>query len=219
MEYSKQVYRFTRMAQNEMKCDYESELITRICDIHIWDKVFGKLDPLLQYYVHLLTNYKGVLDMSQRMPPYCSRRSANAYESVTFQDYIDESINVRTIGAADYQQFIKNMALPEFNEKMTQKYTENSIHKVVKNHFIYVVNLHVLKSVRRLRLVNMSYQEEEDMDMRMDAIPYFNLLNERGYSIEDIEDGNISDPVNTTVDELTFHLLELRAMKMINNSF
>lgn len=212
MEYSKQVYRYA--LSKETQYDYESELVTSIENITIWDKVFGKLDPVLQYYVHLFTNYKGVLDLTQRMPPYTPQRLANTYTLVKFQEYIDERINIKTIGATDYQQFMKNMLLPEFKEKMLQKYTADSIHKMVKNHLIYVVNLHILKRVRKLE--HMSYQEEEDMDIVMNAIPYFNLLSERGYSIEDIDDDNVSDPVNTTVDELSFYLLELRAMKMVN---
>jgi hypothetical protein len=218
MEYSKQVYRFVCVEDNDrLECDYESELITRVFDINIWNKVFEKLAPVLQYYVHLFTNYKGVLDHIQCMPPYSPQRLASTYELVKFQDYIDERINIRTIGATDYQQFMKNMEVLDFKEKMLQKYTEDSIYKMVKNHFIYVVNLHVIKRVRKLDF--MSSQEEMDMDMMIDAVPYFNLLRERGYSIEDIEDDNIGDPVNTTVDELSFYLLELRAMKMINSMF
>jgi hypothetical protein len=210
MEYSKQIYK-------DIEWDYESELITRVFDINIWDKVFEKLAPVLQYYLHLFTNYKGVLEVTQQMPPYSPQRLANVYELVKFQDYIDEKINIRTIGASDYQEFMKNMEVPEFKEKMLQKYTESSIYKMVRNHLIYVVNLHILKRVRKLEV--MSYQEETDMDMMMDAIPYFNLLSKRGYSIEDIEDNRIPDAVNTTMDELEFHVLELRAMKAINNSF
>jgi len=214
MEYSKQIY---RGMTKDIECDYESELITRVFDINIWDKVFEKLAPVLQYYVHLFTNYKGVLEVTQQMPPYSPQRLAKVYESVKFQDYIDEKINIRTIGASDYQEFMKNMEVPEFKEKMIHKYTVDSIHKMVKNHFIYVVNLHILKGVRKLEV--MSYEEEMDMDMMMDMIPYFNLLNEKGYSMEDIEDNRIPDALNTTMDELEFHVLELRAMKMINNSF
>ena len=210
MEYSKQIYK-------DIEWDYESELITRVFDINIWDKVFEKLAPVLQYYLHLFTNYKGVLEVTQQMPPYSPQRLANVYELVKFQDYIDEKINIRTIGASDYQEFMKNMEVTEFKEKMLQKYTESSIYKMVRNHLIYVVNLHILKRVRKLEV--MSYQEETDMDMMMDAIPYFNLLSKRGYSIEDIEDNRIPDAVNTTMDELEFHVLELRAMKAINNSF
>lgn len=218
MEYSKQVYRFGSVIRSDsINYDYESDLVTSINDINIWDKVFGKLDPVLQYYVHLFTNYKGVLDLTQRWPPYTPQRLADTYTLVKFQDYIDERINIKTIGATDYQQFMKNMLLPEFKEKMLQKYTADSIHKMVKNHLIYVVNLHILKRLGKLQHV--SRKEEEDMDMVMNAVPYFNLLSERGYSIEDIEDDNVSDPLNTTVDELSFYLLELRAMKMVNATF
>jgi hypothetical protein len=211
MEYTKTVY-------NGVTHDYESELIIGILDVNIWNKVFGKLDLVLKYYVHLLTNYKGVLDIEPKMPVYLQGQMMTTYVAISFQEYIDSMINIQTIGAMDYQIFMKNMEIPEFKEKMVVKYTTDSIYKMVKNHFIYIVNLHIIKQLTRFENL-ISYSEEEDMDMMMNAIPYFNLLSEKMYSIEDIEDDVITDPLNTTIDEFEFHQLELRTMKMINNTF
>ena len=197
--------------------NYNSDLLYYAKDVSVWNNVFENVSPVLTYYLHLLTNFKGLTENEQRMPNYIASQLADVYSMDSFQEYLDKKININTIGAADYQQFIKNMQSPEFKDKMVQKYTTESIRKTVKNHLIYVVRMYVMKQLGTL--VYTSYQEDQDVDVMLNAVPYFAFLRDMGYTVDDINDDKIPDRLNTTVDELAFHRLELQVMRTINNMF
>jgi hypothetical protein len=96
------------------------------------------------------------------------------YKQETFQEYIDRTININTIGTYDYQQFIKNMNSTPFYNNMVTKYNNTQSIKTVKNQLIYIVKLYLTKSSNPSNY--MTEEEAQEVDTFLNMIPYFEYM-------------------------------------------
>jgi hypothetical protein len=201
MEYSKQVFD----TGNE---NYKHNLLEFINDKFIWDTVFYKAHDLLNYYLQI----NAIDELS-----YPQNRSSTVYEQFTFQQFIDEKVNFQIIGYREYQKFMKSMQDPIFKAKMFDKYQQDNNTKTLKNHLVYVINLYLTKQIWSSTMF--SPEEEEDIDFMINAIPYFEYISQNGWSLDQIDSGEIHIDVDQPVSYVTFNALEAKVLQKINKSF
>jgi len=178
-------------------------------DKTIWDTVFSTTNTkdLLKYYIQL----------SDNMEKYDQNRLSNVYQQTSFQEYIDSMVNFQEIGYREYQKFIRSMQDIKFKNNMFNKYQKNSDMKIVKNHIVYIIQLHLSKKLNFIGIF--SQQEENDMDIMIDAIPYFNYISENGWSIDQIELGEIHTDENQSINKINVNILETKVLQQINRAF
>jgi hypothetical protein len=151
-EYTRIIY-----AQSNDQNEYE-----------IWQGIFERpvIRPLFQYYLGLSSHTSSSL-LTQTMNIF----SIN----LTFQEYIDQSINLKTIGAYDYQRFMESMKDPVFYNNLTKKYQKEIDERATKNHVVYVVQLHI-----RAKMTQFFTEEEiAAMGTVMDLVPIYEYRSQR----------------------------------------
>jgi len=200
MEYSKQVF-------DNGNENYRANLLEFINDKFTWDTVFYKVHDLLNYYLQINTN--NVLS-------YPQNRSSTIYEQFTFQQYIDEKVNFQTIGYREYQKFTKSMQDPFFKTNMFDKYQQDNNIKTLKNHLVYVINLYLTKQIYSSTMF--SPEEEDDIDIMINAIPYFEYISQNGWTLDQINSGEIHVDLDQPVSHVAFNNLEAKVLQKINKS-
>jgi len=211
MEYCKNVYTVADIESQNYKynlLDYKNEK-------YIWDNVFNNVNDLLIYYLHLSVDHLDILELQNKVT-YTQNRLTSNYEQLTFQAFIDNQVNFQTIGYREYQNFIKSMQEPSFKKKMVDKYRLDTELRTLKNHIIYVIHLHLAK---HLDCSNMFTDEESaDMDIMINAIPYFEHLAKNYWTIQDIESGLIHQTMDVSIKKVNFNSLESRVIKQLSQS-
>jgi len=187
--------------------EYRKALIRHKKDMRVWDKVFGKVHDLFIYYLHLSTNFQNTL-LNQPKLSYEQSQLASTYSQLSFQDYIDDSVNFLKVGYREYVNFTKSMQNAKFKEKMVEKYKTDVETRILKNHLIYVIQLHLAKNIGNSKYF--TEQEGNVMDCMINAIPYFEHVNkvQCGYLATKRIDTNLSSG---------FLILEERVFEKINN--
>ena len=165
---------------------YAYELLNYRNNKHIWDKVFQKVNDLFLYYLHLSTDYLSILPKQQHIV-YSPTQTSNTYEQITFQDFVDERVNVQQIGYREYQKFIKSMNDYNFKKKLIEKYRVDTEMRSLKNYVIYVIQLILSKQINNSEFFTI--EEKNDMHISMDPIPYFEYLH-RSSNSDDLNEIN-----------------------------
>jgi len=130
----------------------------------IWNGIFNEVHPLFQYYKNIISD------------SFCfeQNRLSTVYDQPTFHEYVDSLLNLKTLGPADYQEFIKNMKHVTFRENLYSKYKKSVLQNTLKNHLIYLVNMYLLKQEDKTRLF--APEEERDIDIMINAVPYYDYI-------------------------------------------
>jgi hypothetical protein len=144
-------------------------------DKAIWDNVFYKFHDLFIYYLHLSTDYKGIL-LHQPRIVYEQLHLTSTYLQLTFQEYVDEQINFQKVGYREYMNFAKSMQEYKFKAKMVDKYREDTETRNLKNHLIYIIHLHLSKAVENSKYFTI--EEKELMELTINPITYFEYIDE-----------------------------------------
>jgi hypothetical protein len=200
--------------------DYKEAIITSKNNKPIWDEVFtGKINNILLYYLHLSADPTNILSDPSILSriTYSQNRLSQTYNPYTsFQEFIDSQVSFQKIGASEYQKFTVSMQTDDsFKQKMIDKYNMDTELKTLKNHLIYVVQLYV----RRDMTDSFTTTEMEDIDLMMNAIPYFEYLTENRWTIEEIANGTIHDDKEYSAELGAFYKIEARALLQINKLF
>jgi len=211
MEYCKNVYTVADIESQNYKynlLDYKNEK-------YIWDNVFNNVTDLLTYYLHLSVDHLDILNIQNKVT-YSQNRLSTIYEQLTFQSFIDDQINFRTVGYREYQSFIKSMKEPSFKNKMVDKYRTYMEIRTLKNHIVYIIGLHLARQVDCSTIF--TDEESADMDTMINAIPYFEHLSKNYWTIQDIESGLIHQTMDVSIKKINFNSLESRVLKQITES-
>jgi hypothetical protein len=100
--------------------------------ISIWNTAFNSIHELVRYYGQLHKHYyDSIYDDDS------DGNEIEIYKYNTFQEAIDKVINIQTIGAYDYQQFIKNMRDEKFCKNYKEKYRQDNFEKHLRNRIIF----------------------------------------------------------------------------------
>jgi len=151
-------------------------------DKQLWNRVFQKHNSLFLYYLHLTTDYLSILPKQNRVI-YTPTQTSNTYDQITFQEFVDEKVNMQKIGYREYQNFIRSMNDYNFKKKLIEKYRNDTEMITLKNYIIYVIQLHLSKEIN-----NSEYFTEEelsDMDISVQPIPFFEYLYRNSKKNED----------------------------------
>lgn len=210
MEYSKTVYQSN---DHLTKDEYVDFILLNKNDTELWDSIFNKANDLFHYYLHLSTNYHSVLPNHQTIT-YSQQQTSNTYQQLTFQEYIDKSVSYENIGYREYQKFIKSMDDINFRNNLFEKYKRDSEERALKNYLIYVIHLYISKYIRKSTLFSMN--ELEDMDVMMNAIPYFEYLADNNITLDDIRNRSNSIDLDMNMKQIAFLQLQLRVFDTIN---
>jgi len=202
MEFCKEVYDNT--LQNSI---YAYELLYYKNDKYTWDKVFQKQNDLFLYYLHLTTDYLSILPKLQHIV-YSPTQTSSTYEQVTFQDFVDERVNMQQIGYREYQTFIKSMNDYNFKKKLIEKYRIDTETRSLKNYVIYVIQLILSKSVNCSDFFTVD--EHNDMNITINPIPYFE------YKCR--TEKNVSSNETNSPNVESFIKLETRVLQQITNN-
>ena len=173
-EYCRQVNQAHRDG-NTNTSHYKYALIENKNNKLIWDNVFYKLHDLFTYYLHLSTDYKGIL-LHQPRIVYEQIHLAPTYLQLTFQEYVDEQINLQKVGYREYMNFTKSMQEYEFKAKMVVKYREDTDTRNLKNHLIYIIHLLLSETVENSKYF--TEDEKELMNLSINPITYFEYIDE-----------------------------------------
>jgi hypothetical protein len=193
IEYKRAVFENS----NNNEIDYVESLFQSLSNKNIWQIIFKKLDPIFNFYTDLEYNY---IEEDHRK---------NVFKLKTFQHYIDSLVNLKTVGPTDYQSFIKNMQNADFRNKMIIKYNIDRRRRLLMNHLIFIVELHIMEIIGQI-----TYESNysEFLPTIINAIPYYEYLSEKGWTIHNIENDSLYEE-SSNAGERT----ELKALKQIQN--
>ena len=173
-------------------------------DSPIWEIVFKKVEPIFNFYTELENNLIGINDAD------------NVFykEDLTFQEYIDERYNMKTLGAYDFETFCKNMQHEGFSNKMKIQYRINQKKNLLKDHIIFIVDLHICPPEQSNFRFQYDFEVCQKMQPQMiNALPYFERLHEKNWAIYEIEEGSLFEKSDNAGERS-----ELKALKMIQQT-
>jgi hypothetical protein len=175
LDYCKEVY-------NNVKVNniYAYELLIYRNDKTIWDKVFQKNKDVFLYYLELTTDHLSILPKQPHIS-YSPTQTSNTYEQITFQEFVDERVNLQKVGYREYQTFTRSMTDPNFKKNLIDKYKNDSEIISLKNYLIYVIQMILSKYINNSEFFTVD--EVKDMDITMNPIPYFEHQNRNSNSI------------------------------------
>lgn len=206
VEYCRQINIYFNTGIGDETPEYRYALINYKNEKRFWDAVFGKVHDLFMYYLHLSTDFQNVL-INQPKITYEQSQLTSTYPQLSFQDYIDDSVNFLKVGYREYVNFTKSMQDTKFKVKMVDRYKIDAENRILKNHLIYIIHLQLAKN-----LGNSNYFTEEErdtMNIMINAIPYFEHINKIT---------NRTSFINISISTLNvFNELEERVFDKINN--
>jgi len=168
LDYCKEVYTIVKF-----NCIYAYELLFYKNDKTIWDKVFQKNKDMFLYYLELTTDHLSILPKQPRIA-YSPTQTSNTYEQITFQEFVDERVNLQKVGYREYQTFIRSMTDSNFKKNLIDKYRNDTEITSLKNYLIYVIQMIISKYINKSEFFTVD--EAKDMDISMNPIPYFEYL-------------------------------------------
>jgi hypothetical protein len=164
----------------------KSELLFSIDDVNVWNEIFNQVYPLLNYYFMVVSE-------SKRPILYEQKQLSIVFEEPTFQEYLDGLIQHNT-KSSDLKKFNDNMKIKDFNEKLYSKYEVHTKKITLKNNLIYLVKLYLSNQTTQTTQTTETKQkkyltptEENDLDLMINAIPYFEYVSHKNESDETIE--------------------------------
>ena len=217
MEYCNQIYeKSCLLTAHEIDNDYKTLLESNTTNKDIWEKVFNKNNDLIRYYLHLTTNFQNILN-ELNIVQYNQTQLANVYVQKTFQEFIDKIEEQKTQYNHTDNEFLISMKNKNFKDKIIDLYQKESYKNTLKNHLIYIIKLHISKQLGKTRFL--THEEQTDIDVMINAVPYFEHLSENGWTIEEINLGTIYHGIDTTPKLYLFRTVELRVLQQINKIF
>jgi hypothetical protein len=170
-----------------------------------YENIFENNDiyHMLKYYMYILiapsTTFE---DWSSHIN---FQRQSTVFPQKTFQEFIDKSINIKTIGTDEYQRFIVSMQNTEFKNNMIEKYNKYELESVIKNNLIYLVELYNKKGNKQKYY---STEEQEELDY-LDMVPFYE------YMSKVINDTNKENSTTSILDIVYLQNLETTVMEFI----
>jgi len=182
----------------------------------IWNEVFKKNHAVLKYYLQL----EKKTDITSNK----TNNQANIYEHKTFQDYIDETINIKSINLFHYQEFIKSMKDETFKQNFQNKYEDYITETKLKNHLIYIVQLRI-KSQSQKQNQYYTETEEYEMEASLNIIPYLEYVSHRDQDQDQDQDHQDQDQdqdqdqeiKHKTMTEINERTIETNALQAIDD--
>jgi hypothetical protein len=218
MEYCNQIYeKSSLLTTHEIEHDYKTLLESNNTNKDIWEKVFNKNHDLIRYYFHLTTNFQNILSETPLIY-YNQTQLANVYVQTTFQEYIDNIIDIDNeyVTKDDQKQFMKSMKNQNFKDRMIEIYKKESQKNTLKNHLVYLVKLQISNQLGKSKFF--TDEEKYDIDIMINAVPYFEHISKNGWTLEEINLGTIYHGIDTTPKTYLFRTVELRVLQQINKS-
>lgn len=216
MEYCSQIYeKSCLLTAHEIDNNYKSLLESSNNDVNIWEKVFDKNHYLIQYYLHLTTNFQNIL-CENTTTYYNQNQLANVYLQKTFQEFVDSIENKKNQYNHKNNKFMISMKNHNFKDKIVELYKTETQKNTLKNHLVYIIKLHISKQLGKSRFF--TDEESDDIDIMINAVPYFEHLSENGWTIEEINLGTIYHGLDTTPKLYLFRTIELRVLQQINKT-
>jgi hypothetical protein len=216
MEYCNQIYeKSSLLTTHEIEHDYKTLLESNNTNKDIWEKVFNKNHDFIRYYFHLTTNFQNILSETPLIY-YNQTQLANVYVQTTFQEFIDTIEGEKKQYNDTSNKFMVSMKNKKFKDKMVDLYHSETRENTLKNHLIYIIKLHISKQLGKTQFF--TDEENNDIDIMINAVPYFEHLSENGWTIEEINLGTIYHGIDTTPKTYLFRTLELRILQQINKS-
>jgi hypothetical protein len=145
---------------------------------------------------------------------YSQNELSTIYEQLTFQEYINNTMNLHTYGYSEYKKFTNSMQDNKFKANLFLKYEIDSSKKTIKNHIVYIIQLYLVKIIYPNTIF--SKEEEICMDFMINAIPFFEHLSNNGWTLCQIEEGCIHTNTDLPVREVQFNTIELKAIQQIH---
>jgi hypothetical protein len=217
MEYCNEIYeKSCLLTAHEIHNDYKTLLESNTTNKEIWEKIFNKNHDLIRYYLHLTTNFQNILN-ELNIVQYNQTQLANVYVQKTFQEFIDVIEEQKKQYNNTDNKFMVSMKNKNFKDKIIELYQKESYKNTIKNHLIYIIKLHILKQLGKTRFL--TDEEQTDIDVMINAVPYFEHLSENGWTIEEINLGTIYHGIDTTPKLYLFRTVELRVLQQINKIF
>jgi hypothetical protein len=184
--------------------EYTKTLQNVLHDSFVWEIVFKKLEPIFNFYTELENNLIGINDADHVFYK----------EDLTFQQYIDEKYNMKTLGPYDFETFCKNMQYEGFSNKMKIQYRINQKKNLVKDHIVFIVGLHICPPNQNNFRFQYDFEACQQMQPQMvNAVPYFERLQEKGWTIDQIEEGSLFEQSGNAGERS-----ELKALKLIQQT-
>jgi hypothetical protein len=216
MDYCNQIYeKSCLLTAHEIDNDYKTMLESHNNNIEIWEKVFNKNNDLIRYYLHLTTNFQNILN-EINIVQYNQTQLANVYKQTTFQEFIDAIEEQKNQYNETSNKFIISMKNKKFKDKMVELYQTESQKNTLKNHLVYIIKLHISKQLGKTQFF--TDEETDDIDIMINAVPYFEHISKNGWTIEEINLGTIYHGIDTTPKLYLFRTIELRVLQHINKS-
>jgi hypothetical protein len=161
----------------------KSEILLSIDDVNLWGEVYFQIYPLFDYYSMLISESNSTFLYEQN-------RLVNVFELPTFQEYLNNLIQY-TIHDSDLKKFNDNMKIKSFHENLNKKYDEHIKTNTLLNHLIYLVKLYLSNQTTQTTETKqkkyLTPTEENDLDLMINAIPYFEYVSHIDESDETIE--------------------------------
>jgi hypothetical protein len=132
------------------------------------ETIFQSLYPILTYYLERLNGEYSQIAFDKEI---------QVFPMMTFQQYIDETINIKTIGTYDYQRFTENMKDEGFRTNLYRKFEKSMAMRRLKNHLFFILELHDQRD--RNKEAYRTPTESEYIDTVLDATVYFDYLARR----------------------------------------
>jgi len=216
MEYCNQIYEKSYLlTAHEIENEYKSLLESFSNDKETWEKVFNKNYDLINYYLHLTTNFQNIL-YENDIIYYNQTQLANIYLQKSFQEFIDTIEEQKNQYDETSNKFMKSMKNKKFKDKIVELYQIESQKNTLKNHLVYIIKLHISKQLGKTRFF--TDEESDDIDIMINAVPYFEHISKNSWTIEEINLGTIYHGMDTTPKLYLFRTIELRVLQHINKS-
>lgn len=167
----------------------------------VWLIVFRKLEPIFKFYSAL---------ECEQISEIIYKTAVFYKEDQTFQQYIDSLYNIKKLGPYDFETFCKNMQHENFRNKMIIQYRIDTRNNLLKDHIISIVGVLNEKGCK----IRYEYQQyQQILPSMINAIPYFEYLAQKSWTIYDIENDVLFEKSDNAGERC-----ELNALKMIQQT-
>jgi len=195
--------------------DYQKNLMDYLEHQEIWDKLFDELYYSFKYFYTIMSNHYD--DDDENILNSKTTSTSQIYKYLTFQEYIDSKITLKSVGPADYISFTKNMNDENFRNNLISQYENEMLKNTLKNKLIYLIQLQIKYMTYNIEYLTET--EQTEILQYLDIIPYFEYLGKNNWSPETIINNAIDNAIDTNQDEKKFEFLELeqKVLAMISS--
>jgi hypothetical protein len=139
--------------------------------LQAWNEIFNELHIPLQYlyqliyHSHTVSSSESTYSLADMHDLVTKMYNApRTYVEQSFQEYIDERVNLKSTGPYDYQAFIKNMTDPTFKQNLYAKYQKDFELMALKN------------------LIIQECETQENPNNYLNTIPYLEYVSMKNHS-------------------------------------